>query len=73
MDNTKRRIQFQSLFKVGTGTQVPAGTEIPLVATIEYERNDPTSLDVDLLLLGNTTEQGAAFLESAGSPAAVRM
>ncbi|MDQ3816187.1 MAG: hypothetical protein M3362_00685 [Acidobacteriota bacterium] len=63
MNKTTRRIQFRSHLQTGTGTQIPAGTEIPLVATIEYEEHDPTTLSVDLLLLGkNDVEHGAAFV-----------
>jgi hypothetical protein len=60
MDKTTRRIQFRSHFEVGTGTQVPPGTVVPLIASIEYERYDPTTLDIELFLLGDEKEQGAA-------------
>lgn len=36
MNTTTRRFQFRSHLEVGGGTQVPMGTVIPLVATIEY-------------------------------------
>lgn len=62
MSKTARRIQFRSHFEIGTGTQAPPGTVIPLIATVEYERHDPTTLDVELFLLGNKQEQGAAVV-----------
>jgi hypothetical protein len=63
MNKTTRRFQFRSHFITGTGTQVPAGTEVPLVATIEYEQFDPTTLSVKLLLLGkDDVENGAAYV-----------
>lgn len=62
MNKTTRRIQFRSHFEVGTGTQIPSGTVVPLIATVEYERHDPTTLDIELLLLGDAKEQGAAIV-----------
>jgi hypothetical protein len=62
MNKTARRIRFRSRFEVGTGTQVPSGTVVPLIATIEYERHDPTMLDIELLLLADEQEQGAAIV-----------
>jgi hypothetical protein len=62
MSKTTRRIQYRSHFEVGTGTQVPSGTVVPLIATVEYERHDPTTLEIELLLLGDEQEQGAALV-----------
>lgn len=57
LNQTTRRIQFRSHFQVGSGTQIPSGTIVPLVATIDYDLYDPTTLAIDLLLLGNDEEQ----------------
>jgi len=46
---------------------MPAGTEIPLVVTIEYERHDPTTLSTELLVLGDDKERGATAV-SLGRP-----
>src|SRR5437588_8474221 len=68
MNPTAKRFQFRSHFTVGTGTQIPVGTTVPLVATIEYERYDPTTLSVDLLLLGNDDKEHGAVYVSMTRP-----
>jgi hypothetical protein len=41
---------------------MPAGTKVPLVVTIEYERYDPTTLSTELLVLGDDKERGATYV-----------
>lgn len=53
---TRRRLQFRGHLETGDGT-LP-----PVVSTIEYELYDPTSLSIDLLLLGEESERRAAIL-----------
>jgi hypothetical protein len=59
MNKTLQRIKLRSHFVLGSGTQLPMGTKIPLVVTIEYERHDPTTLSTELLVLGDDKERGA--------------
>lgn len=62
MNKTQQRIQYRSHYEVGTGTQVPSGTRVPLVVTIEYGRHDPTTLAIDLIPLGNEDERNAVLV-----------
>ena len=62
MNKTEHRIQFRSHFIVGSGTQVPYGTRVPLVVTIQYERHDITKLDIKLIPLGDEKERNATMV-----------
>src|SRR5215210_570 len=62
MNKTLQRIKLRSHFVLGSGTQLPMGTKIPLVVTIEYERHDPTTLSTELLVLGDDKERGATVV-----------
>jgi hypothetical protein len=56
MRKTTRRLQFRG--RLGTGSE----PEPQIVSTIEFERLDPTTLSIDLLLLGDEEERRAAVL-----------
>lgn len=62
MNKTLQRIKLRSHFVLGSGTQMPTGTKIPLVVTVEYERHDPTTLSTELLVLGDKKERGATVV-----------
>jgi len=55
MNETERRIQFLS------HVDNSEGKPFPLVSTIEYKRHDPTTLAIDVLLLGDDEERTAAL------------
>lgn len=55
MNETERRIQF--LGHVDNGE----GKHFPVVATIEYKLHDPTTLAIDVLLLGDEEERKSAL------------
>jgi len=60
--NNKKQFRFQGHLKIGEGKQAQ------FVCIIEYQLHDPTSLNIDLHLLGTEEEQRPAYIYLNGLP-----